>query len=119
MDRAKASEAPVKVELTDASAAKITPQMAEAAQHLANMRTVLAASHGQLFPFINRHALGETAALRASVHHSLKKSGDYNREGDTFNVHTSDARSGLDAAHKLSARRESQDRIRYMEGSVG
>jgi len=60
----------------------------------------------------SRHPLGvpPSALVNNSRSHSFE------RHGDTFNIHGTDAKSGMDQAVKVSARREGQDRIRYGQG---
>ncbi|MGI3903106.1 MAG: phage tail tip lysozyme [Janthinobacterium lividum] len=88
--------------------------------NLSKMHEMIAkhAAAGTLHSILNpsAHHLGVSAALSASINAS-RNHHHFERHGDTFHVHGADAKSGLDSAHKLSARRDAQDRIRYMQGS--
>ncbi len=126
--KAGASATPVKVEVTDNSAAKIGDHVGKAsplseaskqiAQHLAVLRTVNAANHGLLHPLLHGSALTHEQALRRSLHNEIRhgNTATLNREGDTFNIHTSDAKAGLDHAVRVSARRSAEDRVRNGQG---
>ncbi|WP_165359728.1 hypothetical protein, partial [Lichenibacterium minor] len=67
---------------------------------------------GLLMPKLDHRAL-ITSSLTHSVRHGNVH---HERHGDTFHVHGTDAKTGLNEAAKVSARRESQDRIRYGQG---
>ncbi len=127
------NRSPIKVELTDPSAAKIGGHLKGALdpthQKLADAMNTDAAKrhafvqhlaelgrHGKLdlaHMMRSRHPLGATPS--ALVNNS--RSHSFERHGDTFNIHGMDAKSGMDQAVKVSARREGQDRIRYGQGS--
>ncbi len=59
------------------------------------------------------HHLGASAGMLAALHASRIHN---ERHGDTFAIHTSDAKSGLDHAMKVSARRSAEDRVRNGQG---
>lgn len=126
---------PVKVEIIDSSVAKIGGHLKGALdpthQKLADaMNTDAAKRHALVQHFAElgrhgkldlahmmrlRHPLGVAPAMMASVNNS--RSHSFERHGDTFHIHGTDAKSGMDQALKVSARREGQDRIRYGQGS--
>ncbi len=101
--RSGASGNPIKVEVTK-------PLPGTADLHKAILRHAAAG----IVPTLH-HPLGVTPA-NMNVRHG-DRSQTIHRAGDTFNVHGTDAKSGLDHAVKVSARREGQDRIRYGQGS--
>ena len=83
-------------------------------KHHMNELIVRAAHHGMLHPYLHGKALGDTEALRRSVHKSIK--GDTNvTHNPTVNIHTSDARAGMEAA-RLFADRGNRDLIRNVQG---
>ena len=67
---------------------------------------------GLLMPKLDHRAL-----IASSLTHSVRHGNvHHERHGDTFHVHGTDAKTGLNEAAKVSARRESQDRVRYGQG---
>ena len=60
--------------------------------------------------------LGDTATLRSQIDNS--KTHNFNRAGDTFNIHGADQQQNFDSAQKLSANRDNADKLRYMQGST-
>jgi hypothetical protein len=107
------TNAPVKVEVT--KPVPLTPASQAIHQHLLNERTVLAAHHGMLHPFLHGKALGDTEALRRSVHHSLTK-GDTNvNHSQTFNIQGGDPKQNMEAA-RMVGNRGSADLLRNVVG---
>lgn len=73
------------------------------AQHLAKNPSAFSPHEMARGPTLSRVA---AAAIHTAHTHN-------ERHGDSFHIHGTDAKSGLDHAVKVSARREGQDRIRY------
>ncbi len=59
------------------------------------------------------HHLGGSAGMLAALHANRIH---HERHGDSFHIHTSDAKAGLDHAVRVSARRSAENRVRNGQG---
>ena len=88
---------------------------AEAAARMKTVHSIVKGlADGTLVPKLSPHAL-VSAHVLSSIHHG-SRSQHNERHGDHFHIHGTDVKNGLNEAKKVSARRDSQDRVRYGQG---
>ena len=101
----------------DAAHQKLADAMnAEAAARMKAVQSIVKGitDGTMVVPKLHPHQLVSSHVLNSI--HNANRSQHIERHGDSFHIHGTDAKSGLDHAMKVSARREGQDRVRFGQG---